>query len=328
MIVNDIPLTLRLSKGTPLTANEADSNFTSLKQAILLISEGFDNGRVLVSQTYPPDGEAANTLLVLVDSGGIPLGLYIYNAGDWVRIGAPTSFYCTDTGTANAYVTAITDYPTAALTAGQVFIFKASTGNTGAATFKVNSLASTAIQCKGVALTSGQIAASQMCVLVYDGAAFELVNPVPPVPETPLFTKSYNSGEITIDGAESGVHGGHTFPLLTHSLVGSDGSTPIQPKLVRAVFISIGTDSGYAIGDEIPVEYFIHEWSGGATGVPVLIPVCTTTQIQCMWAAFTDVGSTVRLCVKTDPHKGSSGTEAMTPAEFAARWKLKVYAYA
>lgn len=85
--------------------------------------------------------------------------------------------YVADTGAADAYVIApspaITSYVT-----GQIFVFKATNTNTGASTINVNSLGVKNIK-KNVTqdLIAGDIVASNIYQIVYDGTAFQILAP-------------------------------------------------------------------------------------------------------------------------------------------------------
>jgi hypothetical protein len=85
--------------------------------------------------------------------------------------------YATDTGTANAYAVALTPAPSS-YTAGMVVVFEAVHANTGASTLNVNSLGNKNITKFGsVALSSGDIAANQVIIAVYDGTEFQMLGP-------------------------------------------------------------------------------------------------------------------------------------------------------
>ena len=84
--------------------------------------------------------------------------------------------YVADTGAANAYV--ITPVPAiTAYAAGQVFIFKAASANTGASTINVSGLGVKTIK-KDVStdVVSGDILANQIVQVVYDGTNFQLTS--------------------------------------------------------------------------------------------------------------------------------------------------------
>jgi hypothetical protein len=99
--------------------------------------------------------------------------------------------YVTDTGSANAYAIA----PSPAITAyaaGQVFVFKATNANTTTSTVNVNALgAKTIKKLSGVNLSLGDIIASQIVVIAYDGTNFQLLSHTPnPTVTVQLFTAS------------------------------------------------------------------------------------------------------------------------------------------
>lgn len=86
--------------------------------------------------------------------------------------------YYADTGAADAYV--ITPAPAiAAYAAGQTFFFKATNANTGASTLNVSALGvKTILRYDGSALASGDIPASAVVEVIYDGTNFRAVMPL------------------------------------------------------------------------------------------------------------------------------------------------------
>jgi len=97
--------------------------------------------------------------------------------------------YAADAGVSDAYAITVTPAITAYAT-GQVFTFKANTANTGAATLAVSGLAAKDIR-KNVssALATGDILASQILTVVYDGTNFQVTSDVPAgLPTTQTFT--------------------------------------------------------------------------------------------------------------------------------------------
>ena len=79
-------------------------------------------------------------------------------------------------GTANAIT--LTCSPTvSALAAGQRYLFKyTSTGNTGGVTLDVDGRGAAAIQFKGAALVSGDIATNDWVLVTHDGSVFQMLN--------------------------------------------------------------------------------------------------------------------------------------------------------
>lgn len=88
------------------------------------------------------------------------------------------SDYVADTGAANAYV--ITPSPAiTAYTTGQTFSFKATNTNTTTSTLNVNGLGVKTIKKNGtVNLAAGDILATQIVVVEYDGTNFQMMSPV------------------------------------------------------------------------------------------------------------------------------------------------------
>jgi hypothetical protein len=86
------------------------------------------------------------------------------------------AIYGTDTGSANTY--SIAPSPAETVYRSDVLImFKASTSNSGASTFAINSLSPVAIKkTNGKALSAGDIVLGAMVQLIYDGTYFVLVN--------------------------------------------------------------------------------------------------------------------------------------------------------
>lgn len=94
--------------------------------------------------------------------------------------------YAADTGINDTYVITLSPVPTS-YTNGMVVYFKANTANTGAATLNVNSLgAKTIVKGVSTTLADGDIAAGQLCTVIYDGTNFVLQNPVANAPITNL----------------------------------------------------------------------------------------------------------------------------------------------
>lgn len=108
--------------------------------------------------------------------------------------------YAASSGGTDAYAITVSPAPTAYVT-GQVFHFKADVANTGGATLNVNSLgAKTIVKEVSTALEDGDIAASKLCVVQYDGTNMVLINPTREsrgVYKNGVFTKSEGSSTTT-----------------------------------------------------------------------------------------------------------------------------------
>jgi len=129
---------------------------------------------------------------------------------------ADTNGSLVSTGSANAYVLAA-NQTLSAYAQGQLFVFEANFGNTGAATLNVDAIGAKAIKKHNdVALASGDIESGQIVVVAYEAAAdaFQLLSP--------LANESLTSGAIgvTVQGYDAGIsttpltQGLHTINLV------------------------------------------------------------------------------------------------------------------
>lgn len=87
--------------------------------------------------------------------------------------------YAADGGSTDAYVVSLDPAPTA-YSEGMTIVFKANTANTGAATLNVNSLGEKTIKkLHDQDLTTNDIEAGQIVMVVYDGTNFQLLTDLP-----------------------------------------------------------------------------------------------------------------------------------------------------
>ena len=85
--------------------------------------------------------------------------------------------YGVDAGSNDTYVATITPAPTAYVT-GALYILKAATANTAAASVNFNGLgAKTIVKAVSTTLANNDIVAGMLCLLVYDGTNMVLLNP-------------------------------------------------------------------------------------------------------------------------------------------------------
>lgn len=87
--------------------------------------------------------------------------------------------YAEDAGSTDSYAITVADVSNPYQT-GMVYYFKANTANTGAATLNINSAGAKTIKKNSTAdLATGDIIASQMVAVIYDGTNFQLLSHVP-----------------------------------------------------------------------------------------------------------------------------------------------------
>lgn len=96
-------------------------------------------------------------------------------AGTTSAAGAPN--YGVDAGSNDTYVATLSPVPAAYVT-GRVYVLKAATANTGAASVNFNGLgAKTIVKAVSTTLADNDILAAMLCLLVYDGTNMVLLNP-------------------------------------------------------------------------------------------------------------------------------------------------------
>jgi hypothetical protein len=146
---------------------------------------------LIAQQTVAPEWEAnavsppAGSPLywLRLDANGNPIEILKYSAtapAGWARV--QTQFtYGVGGGAANAYTVTLSPASPGvnqAYRTGVCYAFIANAPNTGATTVAVDGLAAKAVTKFGtIPLVANDIVANQMCVVVYDGTRFQLLNP-------------------------------------------------------------------------------------------------------------------------------------------------------
>lgn len=202
-----------------------------------------------------------------LDSNQNPVEVLKYNttSGGWARV--QTQFtYGVGAGVANAYTLTLT--PTSpgvnqAYRTGVSYVFVASVLNTGASTLSVDGLAVKAITKFGTTpLVAGDMVSGQMCVVVYDGTRFQLLNPgfnVGPVNFSPGTDRQFlrtNSTPATV------WESGYITPVASYLAIPAIGSgvsfnhgftvTPISWDIGIICTTSDVPLNGYDVNDYIP----------------------------------------------------------------------------
>jgi len=231
---------------------------------------------LIAQQTVAPEWEAnavsppAGSPLywLRLDANANPIEILKYSTtapAGWARV--QTQFtYGVGGGAANAYT--VTLSPTSpgvnqAYRTGVCYAFVANAPNTGATTVAVDGLAAKAVTKFGTtALVANDIVANQMCVVVYDGTRFQLLNPglnIGPANFSPgtdrqfLRTNStpgtvWESGYITPVASYQAIPAAGSAVTFTHGL----GVDPLTWD-VGIICTDAGGDATYALNDYIPV---------------------------------------------------------------------------
>jgi hypothetical protein len=198
-----------------------------------------------------------------LDSNQNPVEVLKYNtaSGGWARV--QTQFtYGVGGGVANAYTIALT--PTSpganqAYRTGVCYAFVANLSNTGATTVDVDARGVKAITKFGTTpLVAGDMVSGQMCVVVYDGTRFQLLNPgfnVGPVNFSPGTDRQFlrtNSTPATVweSGYITPVANYQAFPAAGGSVTFTHGFN-VDPLSwdIGIICTDAGGDAGYAQND-------------------------------------------------------------------------------
>jgi hypothetical protein len=232
---------------------------------------------LIAQQTVAPEWEAnavsppAGSPLywLRLDANGNPIEILKYSAtapAGWARV--QTQFtYGVGGGAANAYTVTLSPASPGvnqAYRTGVCYAFIANAPNTGATTVAVDGLAAKAVTKYGtVPLVANDIAANQMCVVVYDGTRFQLLNPglnvgtaniTPGTDRQFLRTNStpatvWESGYITPVASYQAIPAAGASVTFTHGL----GVDPLTWDVGIICTTDDSAATGYIVGDYVPV---------------------------------------------------------------------------
>lgn len=259
MIPTNIQLTLRIPKGSPLTAEEVDANFTRLRDAITSLAEEFSLSRVVIGNE-PAAGEREGVLWIPADFRGI----YVWNTAtsQWVLLTPKEVINVTDTGTGSNFIIqvpeGISNYTDLE---GRLIVMKASHNSTGTSKLKVKNSSGVLFDNDGLnfinhylgSIEANDIKAGQKVLLVYNTGNFQMLSPTPPVRVADLRNVyTYQSNLAAVPTTSGGVL------TYTHGLTHAGNS--IIPAIVSVKLRRKGSDfthtSGLVVkvGDEISAE--------------------------------------------------------------------------
>jgi hypothetical protein len=203
-----------------------------------------------------------------LDSNQNPVEVLKYNTtptAGWSRV--QTQFtYGVGAGVANAYTLTLSPASPGANQAyrtGVSYVFVGSIVNTGASTLSVDGLAVKAITKFGtVPLVAGDIRAGQVCVVVYDGTRFQLLNPgnVGPSNFSPGIDRQFlrtnatpatvwESGYFTAEADWLPIPAAAGKVTFNHGL----GMDPLSWS-IGLVCSDVGGDNGYSKYDYVPAS--------------------------------------------------------------------------
>lgn len=215
-----------------------------------------------------------------LDSNQNPVEVLKYNttSGGWARV--QTQFtYGVGAGVANAYTITLSPVSPNAIQAyrtGVCYAFVANLSNTGATTVDVDARGVKAITKFGTApLVAGDMVSGQMCVVVYDGTRFQLLNPgfnVGPVNFSPGIDRQFlrtNSTPATV------WESGYITPVASYQSIPASGfavtffhGLGVDPLTWDIGIICTTADVGYALDDYISAKSLAYPTNYGISMTP------------------------------------------------------------
>ena len=215
-----------------------------------------------------------------LDSNQNPVEVLKYNtvSGGWARV--QTQFtYGVGAGVANAYTITLSPVSPNAIQAyrtGVCYAFVANLSNTGATTVDVDTRGVKAITKFGTApLVAGDMVSGQMCVVVYDGTRFQLLNPgfnIGPANFSPGINRQFlrtNATPATV------WESGYMTPVASYQSIPASGfavtffhGLGVDPLTWDIGIICTTADVGYALDDYISAKSLAYPTNYGISMTP------------------------------------------------------------
>jgi hypothetical protein len=228
-------------------------------------------GQIITSPEWSANTVAPASLglyWLRLDANQNPVEVLKYNStapAGWARVSTQFT-YGVGGGAANAYTLTLTPASPGvnqAYRPGVCYAFIANAANTGATTLAVDGLAAKAITKFGTtALVANDIVANKMCVVVYDGTQFQLLNPglnIGPAAFAPGTDRQFLRTNST---PASVWESGYITPVANYQAIPAAGSSVtfshglgVDPLTwdVGIICTDVGGDATYALNDYIPV---------------------------------------------------------------------------
>ncbi len=203
-----------------------------------------------INNCMTKDGQNAATANLDMGSNKLTMGATATAVGDFPIVSDiqnAVHTYVTSTGSANAYLIALTPAP-AAYAAGQPFRFKANFANTGAATINVNSLGAKDLKRYGsIPLVTGEIRVDQIVTVVYDGTQFQTIS----INDVPVPVASKFGAFLVQNTADDG------YELLSGQGTGGQVMTSNGPDALASFQAATGwqTVKDITISSDVTIEF-------------------------------------------------------------------------
>lgn len=225
----------------------------------------------IIVQTNTPAPADQNKIWFQTDANNHVLAIKSFDSGtgEWERVDEQ-QYYFNDIGTTNAIqivsgvfgdnVTDLSDL------VGRLLIIKvANTNSATAVTITVDGLAATTVKKYGAAtLDVGNITAGMICMFIYDGTNFQLLNPKYLPPPSSYVTYFSESSLYSVPSNSA-------FQDWSHGLTG-------YPHYFNCYLVCQSAELGYSIGDRIP--YINSDTFYGTFFLPTFTLTASATQLR------------------------------------------------
>jgi hypothetical protein len=216
-----------------------------------------------------------------LDANGNPVEVLKYNTtapAGWARL--TTQFtYGVGGGAANVYTVTLSPASPGvnqAYRTGATYAFGAASANTGASTLSIDGLAAKAITKYGtVPLVANDIVNGQMCVVVYDGTRFQLLNPglnIGPAAFAPGTDRQFLRTNST---PASVWESGYITPVASYQAIPASGfqvtfahGLGVDPLTWDIGIVCTTADVGYALNDYISAKSLAYPTNYGIAMTP------------------------------------------------------------
>jgi hypothetical protein len=203
-----------------------------------------------------------------LDAGGNPVEILKYNTtapAGWARVTTQLT-YGVGGGVPDAYTVTLAPASPGvnqAYRTGATYAFGASNANTGPSTLSVDGFATKAITKYGTtALVANDIRLGQMCVVVYDGTRFQLLNPGQNIGPANIAPGTDRQFMRTNSAPASVWESGYITPVANYQAIPAAGSAVtfshglgVDPLTwdVGIICTDAGGNATYALNDYVPV---------------------------------------------------------------------------
>lgn len=211
-----------------------------------------DYGQIIISE-LEPDPADRDKIWFEVDASGRVLNIRSWDStapGSWERV-EPEPYYFVDVGVANSLEISTGDaISTLSDLTGRLLIVKAAAASTSTSpTLEVDSTAPTTITKYGASpLEAGDIAAGMLCIFLYDGTQYQLLNPTDIPQSTTVAQFAYQqpagTAPVAIAAGDTTIPLSNTVVAQSWATLGGGGAVVLDPGTYQITATLAIEDSG------------------------------------------------------------------------------------